>query len=384
MADGARRYGNGQIELTNRANFQIRGITPPDEDALIQHLLDAGLGPKDAQADDIRNVMVSATLGLDSTAIVDVSDLAAQILAFVEGDERIHALSPKLSILVDGGEVGSPADHPSDLWLSAMADGLFAFGYASRPPMSDQDPAPLGAIHADHAFDLVVASLEAFVALTLKNPSIKRFRDADALALAALVSGRVPVSPAPKDWRRARPDRLAQIGLIPQNQACNLAVGGVSVLGRVTPDCLTSLADLALTANGGAFRLTPWSGVLITDVAAADGPKILAGLMALGFTVDRDAPLAQMVACSGTSGCASALAPTKEDALRLAGLLTGAVDVHLTACPKSCASARVADVTLVAVDADHYDLYRRQDGLDGFGQKHNQGLILAQTAEVLA
>jgi precorrin-3B synthase len=381
VADGAARFGNGQIELTNRANFQIRGIDAKNEESLIQILLEAGLGPKNAEADDIRNVMVSGTMGLDRTAVTDVTELAARILAFVEGDSRIHALSPKLSILVDGGEEGGPADHPSDLWLSALPDGRFACGIAGRPPFNFQEKPPLGVLEAHKAFNWIVAALETFVAMATSDPSIKRFRDVDVQTLSQMIA--VPVSQPLNGWFRARPNRLSQIGVIPQHDSNRVMVGGLSRLGRVTPETLTALADLSLSANGGKLRLTPWSGVLLADVEASRAAAVLKGLSDLRFLVSSEEPLAQIVACSGTTGCASAVSTTKEDAGRLAGMLAKGRDIHLTACPKSCASARVAEYTLVALDADHYDLYQRQDGIGGFGRLMGQRLELEQTVELL-
>ena len=45
IAAAAARFGNGGIDVTNRANLQLRGISPDHEMPLIAALLDAGLGP---------------------------------------------------------------------------------------------------------------------------------------------------------------------------------------------------------------------------------------------------------------------------------------------------------------------------------------------------
>ena len=105
---------------------------------------------------------------------------------------------------------------------------------------------------------------------------------------------------------------------------------------------------------------------------------------ALGFAVGADDPFAQIVACSGTVGCNSSLADTKHDAQVLALLLDHPCDVQLTACSKSCASARVADYTLVAVNVGAYDLYRRDYvGQDEFGHLIGQGMTVSQAAELM-
>ena len=61
------------------------------------------------------------------------------------------------------------------------------------------------------------------------------------------------------------------------------------------------------------------------------------------------------------------MADTKQDARQLATLLSQPLGVHLTGCPRSCAAAHVAPVTLLAVAPGHYDLYLCTPGQSGFG-----------------
>ena len=385
IAAASARWGNGEIEITNRANFQIRGVGPEHENTVIQALLDAGLGPTDAQADDIRNVMVSPTLGGDLSALCDVSDLAAQILSLLESDPRHHGLSPKFSILVDGGEDDSAVDHPHDIWISALDGRDFAFGFAGHPPLIASDRPPAGAVPGDAVLPLIRAALDLFLERSGQDSAVKRFRDiADLAGFSAVLAQRLAVLPPPSSWLRRPPDRLAHVGLTAQKQPGMVMVGGVPALGRVSPQTLISLANLAVRANGGAIRLTPWQSVLLPDIPKSRGVDVRDGLKELGFSVERRDPLAQMVACSGTVGCGSALTPSKQDARLLAGLLKSGMDVHVTACPKSCASARSAAFTLVAVDALSYDVYRRDHvGQAGFGTRIGQALSIVQASELL-
>ena len=386
IAEAGAQWGNGQIELTNRGNFQIRGIQPAHEDLVIAALLAADLGPKDAGADDIRNVMVSPVMGLDPMALVDVAALARQILDLLENDPRHHVLSPKFSILLDGGEADGAVDHPHDIWLSAVNEGAFAFGFAGHPPLTAHDEPMVGIVAIDHVLPLVQAALDVFLDYAAADPQVKRFRDiARHPDLAARIKAKHHFTVPEMAWERSAPQRLAHLGIRPQRQEGKVMVGAVPVLGRVSPELLKDLADLAVRANGGMLRLTPWSSIILTDVAAPLGAQILDALRALGLAVDAAQPLAQMVACSGTVGCNSALADTKRDARILAGLLAAPRDVHLTACPKSCASARVAAFTLVALDSEHYDLYERQQpGQSDFGRKIASSVTIEQAARVLA
>lgn len=79
VAEAAERFAIGVIELTNRSNLQIRGIGT-ERDALIACLLAAGLGPTQMAGDDVRNLMLSPTAGLDRAMLFDTRPLARQIL----------------------------------------------------------------------------------------------------------------------------------------------------------------------------------------------------------------------------------------------------------------------------------------------------------------
>jgi len=47
IAGAARRHGNGHIDLTTRANFQIRGLTPRSAERLADIFIGAGLASSD-------------------------------------------------------------------------------------------------------------------------------------------------------------------------------------------------------------------------------------------------------------------------------------------------------------------------------------------------
>jgi precorrin-3B synthase len=119
----------------------------------------------------------------------------------------------------------------------------------------------------------------------------------------------------------------------------------------------------------------------VEDVEAAERR-----LDALGFVTDADAPLAGLVACSGSTGCRAGRADTQGDALALAARLGHAAAIHLSGCEKSCAAARALPVTLIAVAPGRYDLYRRHEnqGQNRFGRRIGAGLGLDEIADRLA
>jgi precorrin-3B synthase len=175
IADASAEFGSGVIEVTNRANLQLRGVSEASQQALTDCLLAAGLGPSTAGADDLRNLMVSPLAGIDTQAVLDVETLARALLDTTQSDLRLHALSPKFSMLLDGGERLAMLDHPHDLWLAAVSPQRIAFGLAGCPPSNEHDTPALAAVTPDHVPALVSAVLHTF--LDVAEPEHTRMRD---------------------------------------------------------------------------------------------------------------------------------------------------------------------------------------------------------------
>ncbi len=380
------RHSSGVIELTNRANLQLRGVRAGHETALTEHLMRAGLGPRAAvdpneqaadatlpaqagASDDVRNVMASPTAGRDAHALCDTRPLADEILALLQSEPRFSALSPKFALLIDGGERLAMIDHTHDIWLSAMRpkgqNCWFALGFAGHP--SAEHACALAAVRRENLTAFVLASLHTF--LDLARPDDTRMRHLLAAygeeAVLARIAARLdfPVRRGAdiQAWRRADAYPRLRFGAHRQRDGNLWHVGGQPPLGRIDAATLRGLAQLALECGGGTLRMTPWQSVLLTDITESSIPTVEAGLDALGLVRDAAAPFARLIACAGSTGCAKSLADTKADATALAKQLPVGVEVHLSGCTRSCAAASCAAYTLLAVEPGHYDLYRRSE-----------------------
>lgn len=373
VADAALAYAGGVIEATNRANLQIRGIGA-EQDALIAMLLAADLGPSNAAGDDVRNLMLSPSAGIDPQMLFDTRPLAEQILATLQNRPRFHELSAKFAVQLDGGEALAMLEHHHDLWLSAFVrngETLLAFGLAGCPGLD----APLAAVPLAQGHGLVVAVLEAF--LDLATPEQTRMRHLAVDKLLSRLS--LPLLPA-DGFKRPPSGALLHLGSYPQAQSNQFYVAAIAPLGRLDSTMLTGVAQLASEYGDGTLRFTPWQGVLLPNVEKPHA--VTQRLAQLGFLCTVDQPLARVIACTGSSGCAKALADTKADAVHLAALHPGH-DVHLSGCPRSCAAAHIAPVTLLAVSPDHYDLYFRDAAHPGFGRLRARTLSIEAAGALL-
>ncbi|MFY9962191.1 MULTISPECIES: precorrin-3B synthase [Pseudomonas] len=385
VADAAERFATGEIEVTNRGNLQIRGIGS-DPSGLIERLLAAGLGPRDAAGDDVRNLMLSPTAGVDPQMLVDTRPLAEQLLQALETTPRFHQLSAKFAVQVDGGEALAMLEHPHDVWLSTVrleGELWWVFGLAGCPANN----APVGAVPLVQGHALVLAVLNRF--LDLATPEQARMRQLlaehspdDFVAGLGLSIRR---DATVLHWRRSATVGNGYLGIYPQQQAGLSAVGGAAPLGRLTPHMLRGAAQLARERGDGSLRMTPWQSLLLPNIAHPHAAAINRELAQLGLLCSPDQPLARLVACTGSAGCAKAQAETKGDARLLATLLASGApaSVHLSGCPRSCAMAHVAPATLLAQNPGHYDLYLRDAAQPGFGSLRARNLTLKEAGALL-
>ena len=380
VADAALRDGSGVIEATNRSNLQIRGIqgAAAEHAAMVAPLLAAGLGPANAASDDVRNLMLSPSAGIDCDQLVDTWPLARELLASLEGTPRFSELSAKFALQLDGGEALAMLEHHHDLWLSAIQhDGrlLWAFGLAGSPA---RGPA-LGAVPIEQGHELALSVLLLF--LDLARPEHIRMRHllqtvpvetfVEQLALRLSVS----ITPVPR-WRRPANPLALSMGTYLQREAGLTSVVAVAPLGRLSAAMLRGLAQIACDDGDGTLRFTPWQSVLLPNIRAENAPAVTRHLQTLGWLCDAQDPLAHLIACTGSSACAKGMADTKQDARQLATLLSHPLGVHLTGCPRSCAAAHVAPVTLLAVAPGHYDLYSSTPEQSGFGILRERNLTI--------
>ncbi|WP_316149445.1 precorrin-3B synthase [Cupriavidus sp. BIC8F] len=408
LAHAAEQYASGPIDVTNRANLQVRGIRAGHEAAFSMALIQAGLGPGGqcdlspqaaAAQDTVRNLMISPVAGRDPAATIDTRPVAEALLAMLLAEPRFAQLSPKFALMLDGGERLAMREHPHDIWLLALprtcpdADACvqFAFGFAGCPPSGIELASvsrAWGATSPSQVTALVRALLHAF--LDLAQPGQSRMRDLlvthSPEQLLQQARTYLDFAPAPvPEWPQTIPaDPMLRFGPHRQRDASRWWIGAQPPLGRLDTSTLRALAQLAREVSASStLHMTPWQGVLLPDVAQQDIDRTMSALTRLGFACTGREPLARMIACTGSSGCARALADTKADATALAQRLGASHDIHLSGCPRSCAAAHQSAHTLLAVAPGTYDMYRR-DGSTGFGTCAARHVSLEQAAGEIA
>ena len=96
IADAARQHGNGHIDLTSRANLQIRGLSPRSAEDFARTIIGAGLASANPSLEAIRNVMASPLGPDDPSAAFDSHAAARDIEAMLDGEPALWALPSEI------------------------------------------------------------------------------------------------------------------------------------------------------------------------------------------------------------------------------------------------------------------------------------------------
>ncbi len=320
LAALAGAHGNGRIDLSARANLQIRGVRPDSHPALVAGLGALGLADADAAAEARRNLIVTPFPDADG-ATARMAELLEAALAAPDAPD----LPGKFGFAIDTGPHPVLRGAGADVTVSRAARAgagfvVHAAGAAAGVPAASPGAAVAAALALARWF------------LETGGAAGGRGRMAAHVASGALPPGLAAAPVPPAAPFRARP------GPCP---------GGVLVapaLGRLEAATLAALADL------GALRPTPWRMLLVEGAAAVPA---LPGLL-----TDPGDPLLRVVACTGAPGCAQALGETASLARALAPAVPEGALLHVSGCAKGCAHPRPAALTLTARAGGGWTLIR--------------------------
>jgi precorrin-3B synthase len=303
VAHLARAHGNGMIELSSRANLQIRGVTPGTHSALVAGLRALGLVDPTPEAEARRASLLTpfATPACDRLARALDAALA-----------EAPPLPSKFGFAVDTGPRPVLSATSADIRLERAASGALILR---------ADGAPLGAEVTEAEAPARVLALARWFLATGGAPD-GRGRMARHLAAGAIPPIAATTAPAP-------PLAPPAPGPHPRGLLAAFAFGALEA------ESLAMLAD-----SCAELRLTPWRMLLALGLDHA--PAIP------GLVTDPADPLLRVAACAGAPGCAAAFAPTRPLARALSGRVPAGGFLHVSGCAKGCAHPRPAPLTLVA------------------------------------
>jgi precorrin-3B synthase len=350
LAEAASRFGNAQIDLTRRANVQIRGVSENSLSALHAVVGELGLLDESPDGEAVRNLVIGPLAGIDPTEVCDVRAIAAEMARLLASDPTLWALPTKFGFILDGGGFLTLARERADIRLVAMrddADTVVAIGIDTQNGVEW-----LGSVSPDASAAAALATARAFLGVTSRGPR-QRMRDLSPQGLASLratmKSQLTPMALLPKEPNAALSQRTGPLDL----GADRFAVGIATPFGRVETRQFLQFAAAIAELGVEEIRLSPWRALYVEAANRRAGKAILDAAVKAGFIVDSNDPLLRIEACPGAPACASTSLDTRGDGRRLADILARAHftgTAHVSGCAKGCAKSEAADLVLVGAD----------------------------------
>jgi ferredoxin-nitrite reductase len=379
IAAAAEAYGGGYVDVTTRANLQIREIPGRHMLGLLTDLHEAGIVPRGSGADNIRNVTGNPTCGIDANEFYDVLPLCRQLHHLILHDRAMYGLPRKFNVAFDGGNNVSSLEDTNDIGLKAVKvepghgvdEGVYfrvALGGITGHGDLARDTGLL--LKPEECLQVISAMIRVYVASgdrgNRKRARLKYVLDSWGFAKFLDETQKLlpfPLRRLPETECRFAPpvDKAAHLGIRPQRQDSLCYIGVDVPVGRLSVKQLRGLAALATRYGSGTLRLTVWQNLLISDIAEDNIGPAIAALGELGLTHEPDPIQAGLVACTGSEGCKFGMAPTKSTALAITAYLRGRfasgqldnpVNIHLTGCSHSCAQHFIGDIGLIATGVE--------------------------------
>ena len=317
LAELAERYGNGLIDVTSRANLQIRGVSEQGHRRLLDGLALLRLLDPDTDIEARRNILVTPFWNSGD----ETQALAAELEEAL-ADSTLD-LPTKFGFAIDDGKSRVLAGDSADLRIERDRDGRL---------LVRADGARLGrSVARGEAVSTALALASWFI--SSGGAKGGRGRMAAHIAVGSVLPESLSgeTEPAPV-MAASRPGHYPHGALV-----------GVA-FGQMLHTTLHQFSGC-----GHALRMTPWRMVL------SEGKREMPS--GAGLITEPYDPALRVIACSGAPRCREAHADTRALASALAPRIALDTRLHVSGCAKGCARSGASAVTLVATSAG-FDLVR--------------------------
>jgi ferredoxin-nitrite reductase len=405
VANVSRELTSGYVQITTRANLQLRLIEPKNAPEFLRRIQSVGLSSKGAGADNIRNITANPTAGIDPLELIDTLPMCQELAQVIINDRALHDLPRKFNIALDGGGVIGTVEDTNDLGLKAVKldapiksgdteipAGVYFRMKAGGATGHQQFANDMGVlVKPEEAVKVILAATRVYIAngnrCDRKKARLKHLLDKWSLEqyrdeIEKLLGYKLLRAPEGVAQTSSAEFPHSHVGVYAQKQHGLNYIGVTVPVGNITPKQMTRLAEISDLYGSGEVRLTVWQNVIIPNVPDAYVETVKKAVVKLGFDWKQSHLRSGLIACTGNSYCKFASSNTKGHALELADYLEKKleldqpINIHLTGCPNSCAQHYMGDIgllgTKVKVSGETLEGYHVCVG-GGFGDRQAVG-----------
>ena len=355
IADAAARFGSGEIDLTNRGNLQLRGVSEETYSDALAALGAAGLIDAEAGAEAVRNIVVDPLSGLDP-ARADIRKYAVALEQVLVQDRRFWSLPGKFGFSFSGSSQPRVGGRTADIMIAVPRRSEFAI-------FLDGDMAAAALVSADEIVDAAMRLAAVFLRLRRDDQSVARMKDAVAQHGSAMIFSAASLQRAPVAAAEADPVAISPAG--PLEHSGRIFAAGIGLpFGRIIAREFEALCRVASRLGIEVVNTSP-ERVLVFPVGDPEAVMaLLAEAAKLHLIIEARDPRLAMDVCPGAPACRNASTETRRDAQHLVDALQESLDafpsLHISGCEKGCARRGTAALTLVGHDG-RYDIVRNGD-----------------------
>ncbi len=373
IAGLARKHARNLADITVRQNIQLHWLTIESLPEVVDTLDAAGLSPKGACGDVVRNVTGCPLAGIAADEALDASPVALEISELLKGNPDFYNLPRKFKISATGCPSWCTYPEINDVALTpARLNGEMGYSIRVGGGLSRE---PHLAVRLD-------AFIRPHQAVSVARAVAEIFRDQQKLrerreqarmkylflkegwtaeGFLAELQSRLDFTLARGGEERVPGDILRDhAGIHPQRQPGLSYVGATVLRGRMTGDQLEAAAELAERFGNGELRATVSQNLVFIHIPNRKTAELARELGQIGLHVDGSAFWRGAIACTGTEFCKLAITETKGFTRWLVDELEERLPqfdqqlkLHVTGCPNGCGQHWIADIGLEGKKVKH-------------------------------
>ncbi len=368
LAEIAKTFGNGQLDLTTRQQFQVRHLQIEHVPDVFARMDEVGLTSLQTGLDNVRNIITCPVAGLSPTECFDATSLVYALNQKIVGNREYTNLPRKFNVVITGCPDNCLHAETQDLALvpaTKEIDGetrsgfnvlvggkLGSGGYRIATPL-DVFVLP------DQAVEVSCAVIKAFrdygfrdsrttarLSFLLEEWGEARFRvEVERQSGGALMT-------AGADARKK--SEHTHGGVFRQQQTRFNYAGLHIPVGRIKAEDLIGLVGLAERYGTSELRLGANQSLVIPNIHDKVLGDFLEEPLLQHFGYNPSPVRKGLVSCVGNDYCNLAVIETKSQAMKTAATLEVKVGteikpitMHWSGCPAGCGNHLVADIGLL-------------------------------------
>jgi len=362
----AKEYGNDYMDLTTRAQVQLRYLEIENIPYIIEELESVGLTCWQTGVDNFRNIVADPLGALSYDNIIDTAPLIDQMQdLWLKNEEWIATIPRKFNTSISGSMTNRCNLFAHDCCFAlAMKDGEYGFNIY----LGGKVGAIAKTANVFVRYDEVIPFYEALIKM-YKTYGFRDSRNKNRLHFLIKEAGMKLVIDTVKeiagqDFEEAGETLVKQPRTEERDGRIRLK-DGTYALHMVVPSGIFSgsamieAADLTKEFGNGKLNISTTQNLYILGINEKDIDEVLKLKPYDRYKCTHTPYFNQLVACAGIDLCPFGVIPNKSDAIEMADYLgktvplppDATIRMHWSACVKGCGVHELGDIGFIGCKA---------------------------------